>query len=380
MENRAGTYQINLSGETEYKSFVPNALPPNPAIEIRNDLLKQLIRANNAVVTLESISKRIPNMELFISMYVRKEALMSSQIEGTQATLEDIFDIKIPKNTNQDVEDVINYIKATNYAIKRLAALPLCNRLIKETHAILMRGVRGQEKSPGKFRSSQNWVGGRGSSLKTAIYIPPNTDDMRQAMSDLEKYINSDDQLDELIKAALIHYQFETIHPFLDGNGRIGRLLIILFLMEKKRLTTPALYISYYLKLNRVEYYDRMSEVRKKGDYEQWINFFLKAVEESAQDAVRTINKLTDLQNKNIELIEAMGRTAKNTKHVFHFLEKNPIIEIGQTAKLLGLSFNTVASAVDRLVKAGILVQREEAGRNRTFIYKEYLDILRSGT
>ena len=236
-------------------------------------------------------------MALFVSMYVRKEALMSSQIEGTQATLEDIFDPMIEKNTNRNVADVVNYIKATEYAVKRLNTLPLCNRLIKETHAILMEDVRGQEKSPGEFRRSQNWIGGQGSTLKNARYIPPNPEDMNSAMSDLEKYMNSEDGLDFLIRAALIHYQFETIHPFLDGNGRVGRLLITLFLMEKKVLTTPALYISYFLKKNRVEYYDRMTEVRLKGNYEQWIRFFLLAINESAQDAIAAIDEITALQD-----------------------------------------------------------------------------------
>lgn len=242
-------------------------------------------------------------IELFVSMYVRKEALMSSQIEGTQATLEDVLDPLIEANTNRNVADVVNYIKATEFAINRLQELPLCNRLIKETHAVLMSDVRGQEKSPGAFRYSQNWIGGQGSTLKNARYIPPAPEDMTEAMSDLEKYINADDDLDALIRAALIHYQFETIHPFLDGNGRVGRLLITLFLMEKKVLTTPALYISYFLKKNRVEYYDRMTEVRAKGNYEQWVKFFLQALIESAEDATATIDELISLHDKWVLLL-----------------------------------------------------------------------------
>lgn len=380
MNNRAGHYQSNLSGEMAYKSFVPNPLPPNPPIELTEDIVGLLIKANSKLAVLESVATRIPNVELFVSMYVRKEALMSSQIEGTQATLEDVLDPLLDANANRNVADVVNYIKATEFAIGRLQTLPLCNRLIKETHAVLMEGVRGQEKSPGEFRYSQNWIGGQGSTLKNARYIPPSPDDMLDAMSDLEKYINADDELDSLIRAALIHYQFETIHPFLDGNGRVGRLLITLFLMEKKVLTTPALYISYFLKKNRVEYYDRMTEVRTKGNYEQWVKFFLQAIMESAEDATATIDELIVLHDMNVAAISKLGRAAKNAMLVFNYLEYNPIIEIRKTAEALGITFNTVSSSVNRLVDVGILVQTSNASRNRTFAYESYLDILRKGT
>ena len=380
MDNRAGHLVTNLSGEMAYKSFVPTPLPPKPSIELTEDMINLLIKANSQLAVLESIATRSPNVELFISMYVRKEALMSSQIEGTQATLEDVLDPMIEANTNRNVADVVNYIKATEFAIKRLHELPLCNRLIKETHAVLMEGVRGQEKSPGEFRRSQNWIGGQGSTLKNARYIPPSPDDMIEAMSDLEKYINADDELDALIRAALIHYQFETIHPFLDGNGRVGRLLITLFLMEKKVLSTPALYISYFLKKNRVEYYDRMTEVRAKGNYEQWVTFFLRALLESAEDATATIDELIALHDKNAAVISGMGRAAKNAMLVFEYLEANPIIEIRKTAEALSITFNTASSAIKRLTDAGILVQTTNASRNRTFAYEDYLSILRKGT
>lgn len=380
MNNRAGYYKQNLSGEMAYKSFVPNPLPPVPPIELSEDIVGLLVKANSQLAVLESIAARIPNVELFISMYVHKEALMSSQIEGTQATLEDILDPMLDTNTNRNIADVVNYIKATEFAITRLQTLPLCNRLIKETHAVLMKGVRGQEKNPGEFRYSQNWIGGQGSTLKNARYIPPSPDDMQNAMSDLEKYINTDNDLDALIQAALIHYQFETIHPFLDGNGRVGRLLITLFLMDKGILTTPALYISYFLKKNRVEYYDRMTEVRTKGNYEQWIIFFLQAIMESAGDATSTIDELITLHDTNTSVISKLGRASKNTMLVFDYLESNPIIDIGKTAEALSITFNTASSAVRRLVDAGILVQTGGGGRNRTFAYEAYLDILRKGT
>ena len=380
MNNRAGTYKNNLSGEMAYKSFMPSVLPPNPPIELDKDIIDLLVKANKQLALLEGISNRIPNIHLFISMYVRKEALMSSQIEGTQATLEDVLDPCLEENTNRPVGDVVNYIKATDYAIKRLKELPLCNRLIKEAHEVLLSGVRGQNKSPGEFRHSQNWIGAAGCNLQNARYIPPSVEDMIQAMSDLEKYINGDDELDVLIKAGLIHYQFETIHPFLDGNGRIGRLLITLFLMEKKVLSTPSLYISYFLKKNRIEYYDRMNEVRLKGNYEQWIKFFLEAIYESANDAVETIDKLTSLHDNYCLKIKGLGRRAKNAMRVFEYLESNPIIEIQKTAKELDIAFNTMSSIVKDLISIGVLEQTSTQSRNRTFAYKEYLEILKEGT
>ena len=381
MTNRAGTFVSNLSGEMAYESFRPAPLPPNPPIEVSGELLTKLIDANKKIATLEGLSSRIPNMELFISMYVRKEALLSSQIEGTQCTLEDILNPMIEGNTNRDVSDVVNYIRATEFALERLKTLPLCNRLIKETHAVLLESVRGQEKNPGEFRYSQNWIGGQGSTLKNARYIPPNPEDMLTAMSDLEKYINSDDPLDPLIQAALIHYQFETTHPFLDGNGRVGRLLITLFLMEKGILSTPALYISYYLKMNRIEYYDRMTQVRRTGDYEQWISFFLQAFADSAEDAIHTIDRLTALHDKSTKLFDSLTKRQRTSVlKVFSYLESNPIIDIQKTATTLEMSYNTVSKVVSILIEDGILKQTDKSGKAKIYSYTEYLDILRKDT
>ena len=371
----------NLSGEMAYESFRPAPLPPNPPIEVSGELLTKLIDANKKIATLEGLSSRIPNMELFISMYVRKEALLSSQIEGTQCTLEDILNPLIEDNTNRDVSDVVNYIRANEFALERLKTLPLCNRLIKETHAVLLESVRGQEKNPGEFRYSQNWIGGQGSTLKNARYIPPNPEDMLTAMSDLEKYINSDDPLDPLIQAALIHYQFETTHPFLDGNGRVGRLLITLFLMEKGILSTPALYISYYLKMNRIEYYDRMTQVRRTGDYEQWISFFLQAFADSAEDAIHTIDLLTALHDKSTKLFDTLTKRQRTSVlKVFSYLESNPIIDIQKTATTLEMSYNTVSKVVSILIEDGILKQTDKSGKAKIYSYTEYLDILRKDT
>ncbi|MBP3309031.1 MAG: Fic family protein [Clostridia bacterium] len=376
--NKAGKFVSNLSGEAEYRSFLPAPLPPT--LEMDEEMISLLVSASKHLYALESISSHIPNIKLFTSMYVRKEALMSSQIEGTQATLEDVLDPMIDKNANQDVSDVVNYVRATEFALNRLNSLPLCNRLIRETHAVLMENVRGQDKSPGEFKKSQNWIGPRGSSLKDTRYIPPNPEDTLECMSELEKYMNSDDTLDVLIQAALIHYQFETIHPFLDGNGRVGRLLITLFLMEKKALSSPALYISYFLKRNRIEYYDRMTEVRSKGNYEQWVKFFLRAIAQSAEDACITVKALDKLHEKNRSSLEALGRARANAKRLLEYIEENPIIETQKTAAALGLSYNTVASAIKNLCALGILEKSKGESRNKIFAYTAYLDILKKGT
>ena len=381
MNNRAGCFITNLSGEMAYQSFRPNPLPPEPPIEMSNEMIAKLVDANRKLATLDGLSSRIPNMDLFVSMYVRKEALLSSQIEGTLCTLDDILNPFAEENTNLNVSDVVNYIRAEEFAIDRLQTLPLCNRLIKETHAVLMEGVRGQEKNPGEFRYSQNWIGGQGSTLRNARYIPPNPEDMINAMSDLEKYMNGEDSLDPLIQAALIHYQFETTHPFLDGNGRVGRLLITLFLMEKKILSTPSLYISYFLKMNRIEYYDRMTQVRKTGDYEQWVLFFLQALSDSAEDAIQTIDRLTEIHNRNVQKFNSMTkRQQTNAINFLIYLEKNPIIDIQKTAAALNLSYNTVAKSVALFVDNGILQQTEKSGRSKIYSYVDYLAVLRKDT
>lgn len=378
--NRAGKYIENMTGEAMYKSFQPSALPPEPPLEINEHLLKLLVEANRQLAQLDTASQLIPDIDLFVSMYVRKEALMSSQIEGTQCTLEDILDPQLDASANADVSEVINYVKAARFALKRLETLPICSRLLRETHAVLMEGVRGQEKNPGEFRRSQNWIGPAGSSLKNARYIPPNVEDMEIAMSDLEKYINESDKYDPLIQAALIHYQFETIHPFLDGNGRIGRLLILLYLMEKKLLSKPVIYVSYFLKMNQIEYYDRISEVRRNGNYEQWVGFFLEAVASAAQDALESVGKLSALHEKNISRLPKSNRRKDNVRELFDYLEQHPIIDIKQTAAALGLSYNTVSAAVKKLMELGILKETTNAARNRVFAYEKYLEILKQGT
>ena len=382
-KERAGTLKKQLSGEMAYFSFYPSKLPPNPHIDVDSEIIDKLINAHKVLAILDDRATNIPNIDLFISMYVQKEALLSSQIEGTQATLEDIFNPNIDENINAEVDDVVNYIKAAKYAIKRLETLPLCNKLLLETHKILLSGVRGKEKNPGEFRKSQNWIGGAGSTIKTARYIPPDVLSMKESLSDLEKYINAEAELDDLIRIALIHYQFESIHPFLDGNGRIGRLLIVLYLLEKKVIKTPSLYLSFYLKEHRIEYYDRMSAIRETGDYEQWIKFFLKGIYASGKSAIETANELIALRDKNIRKLENENytkRTLETMMKVFHYLEAHPIIDIGKTAEDLSIAYNTVSSAVNRFEKLGILHLVKKQGRNKVYSYKEYIDILRDGT
>lgn len=377
---RAGIYVDNLNGEATYQSFKPNPLPPIPEIEMDGEIVKLLVDANKQLVKLDTASQLISNADLFISMYVRKEALISSQIEGTQCTLDDVLDPEVEANANLDVSDVINYVKATQYALKRLERLSLCCRLIREIHEVLMENVRGQDKTPGEFRHSQNWIGPANCSLKDARYIPPNVEDMQTAMSDLEKYINENVDYDPLIRAALIHYQFETIHPFLDGNGRIGRLLILLYLMEQRLIEKPVIYISYFLKKNQIEYYDRISEVRRTGNFEQWIRFFLEAVSKAASDSLEAIRQLSVLHDTNVEKLPKTTRSKDNLRAVFDYIEQYPIIDIKRTAKELEVSYNTVAAAVRKLVELGILQETTNAARNRVFAYEEYLAILRKDT
>jgi Fic family protein len=378
--NRAGLYVDNLTGEAMYQSFKPNPLPPMPEIEMDEEMIKLLVEANKQLVKLDTASQLISNADLFISMYVRKEALISSKIEGTQCTLDDVLDPEVDANVNLDVSDVINYVKATQYALKRMERLPLCCRLIREIHEVLMENVRGQDKTPGEFRHSQNWIGPANCSLKDARYIPPNVEDMQNAMSDLEKFINENVEYDPLIRVALIHYQFETIHPFLDGNGRIGRLLILLYLMEQGLLAKPVIYISYFLKKNQIEYYDRISEVRRSGNFEQWIRFFLEAVSKAASDSLEAIHQLSALHDTSIEKLPKTTRSKDNLRAVFDYIEQYPIIDIKRTAKELDISYNTAATAVKKLVELGILKETTNVARNRVFAYEEYLGILRKDT
>ncbi len=374
--NRAGQYITALGGVVSYKAYRPNPLPPFPKIEMDTEMVTLLSKAHNYLGKLDMMSELIPDMNMFLSAYVRKEALLSSQIEGTQATLEDVLNPNVDIAVNLEVTDVINYVNALNFAIEKMKELPICNRLLCETHRVLMQGVRGQEKNPGEFRHSQNWIGASNSNLKTARYIPPIVEDMQTAMSDLEKFINDYD-MDILLKTALIHYQFETIHPFLDGNGRIGRMLITLILLANGILHRPVLYLSLYLKTNRIEYYDRLSEVRTKGNYEQWIKFFLHGIIETCEDGIKTIESINSLikmdEKKLVKKTETISK-------VFDYIKEHPIITIGGAATALNLSFNGVSNAVKKMVEVNILKEMTTKARDRVFEYTSYIDILKSGT
>lgn len=379
-ENRAGLWVSNLSGDLQYFSYRPNPLPPVPSLALDTDLMALVVQANRALTQLNAVAEYVPDFDLFVSMYVRKEALISSQIEGTQCTLDDILDPEVAVNANADVADVVNYVSAEKRAMELSRELPLSGRLLRRAHEVLLQGVRGEEKTPGEFRRSQNWIGPAGCTLKDARFVPPNVDDMRSAMSELEAYMNEPDDFDPVVRAALIHYQFETIHPFLDGNGRVGRLLILLYLMQEGLLAKPVLYVSYFLKKNQVEYYDRMSEVRRTGNYEQWVRFFLEAVVEAATEAFESGRRLTEMHERNVAKVEAMKSRSDTNRRLFDHLESHPIVTAGGVSEALGVSFATASAAVKRLEGEGILVQTTNAARNRVFAYEEYLAELRRGT
>lgn len=377
---RSGEYIKQLHGQLAYETFKPRPLPPVPSIEISDEMDRLIKRAYHLLGMLDGYSKLIPNKNLFLSMYVRKEALLSSQIEGTQATLDDLFDPYLEKNVNADVEEVIGYIQALNRADELLHHLPVSIRLLREIHRVLLESSRGQDKEPGELRNSQNWIGPAGESLKYATYIPPHVSDMHQALSDLEKFIHEDHTYDDMIKIALIHYQFETIHPFLDGNGRIGRLLISILLKEYRLLDEYTLYLSYYLKKNRQEYYDRLMDVRTKGHYEAWIHFFIKGIIDTSEHAIMTLEKILDLRDKNIGLCFAVkGKPHQTILELFHYIEAHPIIDITQTSIALNKSFNTISTAIRWMVEQNILKQVEGHMRYRMFAYVDYLNILKDG-
>ncbi len=375
---RQGVWVQNLSGDMAYRSFCPSPLPPD--LHLDAELTQWIGEARGNLSELEAVTRLIPSTDLFITMYVRKEALISSQIEGTQCTLDDVLDPSVAEHANEDVADVVNYVHALQYAIQRLTELPLCNRLLRDVHAELMRGVRGQEKNPGEFRRSQNWIGAANCGLKDARYIPPNVEDMEQSMRDLERYMNEYESYDPLIRASLIHYQFETIHPFLDGNGRIGRMLIILYLMQQNLLSKPVLYVSYYLKKNQLEYYDRMAEIRKNGNYEQWVKFFLRSIAEAARDSVNMAYQLSSLHNQHLSMISEDKRSSRDLALLLEYIEQHPIMDIQHVSSALSMTFNKVSRLIKKMIEMDILSETSNRQRNRVFCYHRYLDVLRKDT
>ena len=378
---------MNRSGEliqqaSDYKAFIPAALPPVPDININKDMQALLTQAEQALARLDGVSYTLPNQDLIIAMYVRKEALLSAQIEGIQASLDDIFAAQEgDKLLNaDDVEEVINYIAAMNFGLNELNEFPMSLRLIKEIHKLLMEGVRGHNKTPGEFRKSQNWIGPAGATLKDASFVPPPPHDMQQAMNDLELYMHQKSELSTLIQCALIHYQFETIHPFLDGNGRLGRLLIMFYLCWKSLIQKPLLYISLYFKKYKQEYYDRLSLVRQNGDYEQWISFFLKGVIETSGSAIDTIKRILSLQADNREFLWKNNVSSPYAIGLLDFLFQTPHLSIKTVEQHLEISFQSASTLVNQFESLGILTEVTGKKRDKRFVFTEYVDILSEGT
>ena len=381
-DNGQGFLRKNLSGEAEYQSFVPAPLDNVTPIDLSEETVRLLGACSRKLGELEGMLRFVPNAQMYLAMYVRKEALLSAQIEGTQCTFDDILNPENTELVQRDVADVVNYIKATEYAVERMNELPLCMRLLREVHTILLSGVRGSEKKSGELRSTQNWIGPGGSTLKNAAYIPPNIEDMNDSLRDLEKFINKAGDVDPIIKASLVHYQFETIHPFLDGNGRLGRLLITLSLMNDHALSAAVFYPSYQLKLRRSEYYEHLMAVRENGEYAKWVGFFCDCLLTSAEDAVGSLERLVNLHNANTALInESLGRSATNGQRLLELLEGNPIVDVAFVVEKLDIARTTASNLVKDFVDLGMLVQREkEKQRYRTFLYEDYLGILRQGS
>ncbi len=375
---RSGRY---ITQQTGYKAFNPTPLPPEPPIEMEG-LQHLLTDANIAIGKLDTMGYLVPNLDHIIAMYVRKEALLSSQIEGTQASLEDIFEYEneIPLKNVNDVEEVVNYIKALNHGIARLEEFPMSIRLIKEIHQILLTGVRGNEKTPGEFKKSQNWIGPTGSTLASASFIPPPPQDAMDAMGKLEIFLHQQSELPLLVACALMHYQFETIHPFLDGNGRVGRLLITFYLYWKKALRYPLLYLSYYLKLHRQEYYDRLNMAREKGDFEQWIAFFLKGIIWTSESAFQTVGNILHLRENHKKLLLKRKIASPYAIALLDYLFERPHVSIKEVAEHLEISYQTANLLMTQFVEVEILKELTGKKRDKRYSYWEYLAYLSEGT
>ena len=378
MQSRAGRTRAQATG---YLAYVPSPLPPNPPVELDAEMISLLSRADQALGKLDGIATLLPNPNLFVGMYVRKEALLSSQIEGIDSTLDEVIRFEEGEEPSEgkrlhDTAEVVNYVRALNHGIRRLAELPLCLRLIREIHAELMRGVRGEGKAPGEFRVTQNWIGPQGVSLANATFVPPPVPEMTSALDNFEKFLHERNEHPErahhpvIIECALVHAQFETIHPFLDGNGRLGRLLIALLLHERRVLTQPLLYLSLYLKGRRLEYYDRLTAVRKNGDWEGWTKFFLRGIEQTALEAVETAKKIVTFREQAIRTASSLGPTELK---LTEFLFGHPLTDIQTAQKYLSVSYNTSASAIAKLESVNLVRETTGKQRNRVFRFAGYL-------
>lgn len=372
--SRSGRY---IRQPTGYRAFIPASLPPDPQIDIDAEMAVLLSEADHALGRLDGIGELLPSPDLFVFMYVRREAVLSSQIEGTQASLIDLLEFEAERATAQtpdDVTEVSNYVKAMNYGLGRLRELPVSLRLIREIHRELLEGVRGSERAPGEFRSSQNWIGAPGGTLADAIYIPPPPHEMTLALDDFERFLHSEAPMPFLIKVGLAHAQFETIHPFVDGNGRVGRLLITFLLCERGILNQPLLYLSYYLKRHRTEYYDRLQMVRDAGAWEAWLKFFLRGVREVSREATVTARRLTNLREEHRTLItKKLGRRADSGLRLLEWLYSHPYARVSWVAGATDLSFASANSLVAAFEELGLLAEITGRKRDRLFTYKAYL-------
>ena len=366
---------IRTIGHHPYWAYVPNPLPPK--VEVDWELASLLSKADRKLEELSDVGQLLPNVHLLIKpLFIRREAVTSSRIENTQSGLDDLFLFEVDETQlffMSDVKEIFNYVRAMEYGIKRLEDLPISSRLICEIHEILMKGVRGEYATPGLLRTSQNWIGGR--TPMDAIYVPPPVSEMKQCFSDLERYIHSDPQEPALIQCALVHYQFEAIHPFLDGNGRIGRLLITFMLLERKLLSQPLLYLSDFFEQYRDEYYRLLLNVSQKGDWKAWLTFFLNGVRQQSEDALLTIQKLLDLQNRYRKLATGQ-RVPKVVNRLIDYLFANPAISISALSKAWEIPFPTVQRGVDYLIQKGVLREITGRRRNRLFVADEILNII----
>lgn len=380
MNERAGTYVQQPGG---YKAFIPNPLPPDPAIEYDEELQSLLSQADRAIARLDGIVTVLPNPELFISMYVKKEALLSSQIEGTQASFEGVLEFEAdmrPRDDLNEVKEVVNYIKALEYGIGHVAQAPANAHLFRELHRILLKGTRGSKKAPGEFRRTQNWVGPAGANVFEAQFVPPPAEQILAAMANLETFFNQENRMPPLVRIALIHAQFETIHPFIDGNGRIGRLLITFFLVTRKILSRPLLYISYYLKRNRADYYDLLMRVRNDGDWESWIKFFLRGIDQVSQEAALAAAEVIGLKQKLIDRLYENRFSSIYAVKLIDLLYAKPIINVKAITDELKISKESGNELVRRFETLGILRELTGKQRYKKYLFHEYTNIIARGT
>jgi Fic family protein len=353
-----------------YSAFVPSPLPPVPPLELDADLLSLLEAAGTELGRLEGIARVIPDPDFFVSMYVRREAVLSSQIEGTQSTLEDLLEREIGAGVDDnrsDVLDIVNYVQAMNFGLERLQTLPVSLRLIREIHRELLKDGRGSHATPGAFRNTQNWIGPDGAAIEQATFVPPPVPEMKEALAELERFFHEEGHYSTLIEVGLAHAQFETIHPFLDGNGRVGRLLNTFLLVQRGVMRKPLLYLSYYFKLHRTEYYDRLMAVRLQGDWEAWLRFFLRGVAQTGKEASATAEQIFELRESHRAAIAERG-LGDNALRLLSALFQRPLVNVNLAAAILGTTYPTASRLVSGFEEIGIL--KEVTGRKRSRLYR----------